>query len=174
MKAKFLTIFLVLLMSFGAMGLTPRERTIVKHAQEHLYVAGLQFNAAQEHAKAADDAMVEANRRLATAEKEVKDAHQREIDLAKDNEKMRPVYKQVTSKWGLGAIFFGIALLLKHLLILGLVILSLAAALYALSFMFPVIGIVVKAIGMFFHKLAGTLYKLGTHLHFHGQAPPTV
>lgn len=172
MKAKFLTIFLVLLMSIGAMGLTPRERTIVKHAQEHLYVAGLQFNAAQAHAKAADDAMVEANRHLATAEKEVKDAHQREINLAKDNDKMRPVYLKVTSKWGLGAIFFGIALLLKHLLILGLVILSLMAALYALSFMFPVIGVAVKAIAVFIHMVGGWIHTVGTHLHFHGNQTP--
>lgn len=171
MKTK-IAIFLFL-MSFGVcFGLTPRERTIVKHAQEHLYVAGLQFNAAQEHAKAADDAMVLSNRHLATAEQEVKDAHQREINLAKDNDKMRPVYLKVTSKWGLGAIFFGITLLLKHLLILGLVILSLTAALYALSFMFPVIGIVVKAIAVFIRMVGGWIHTVGTHLHFHGTQTP--
>lgn len=170
MKSKIATFFLVyLLLSFSvaffAFGLTPVERKTVLHAREQLHLSINQFNAANESALAADNALVTANLRLAQLDKDIGAAHEREIALAKLNAKMKPVYDTCTSRWGLGAIGFGLSMLFKHILILLTVVALLGVALYVLSFFFPVIGVVMKAIAVFFHMIANRVHALGLHLH---------
>jgi hypothetical protein len=76
---------------------------------------------AEQHARATDGY-------AKVLESRVDEAYIRELALAKDNVKIKPIYEQCTKWWGLGAVLYGFGQLAKHLLILAAVLIVVAAA----------------------------------------------
>lgn len=116
----------------------------VEEGQTNYNAARAGWNSADQKAAAADAHAAETDLKLGDAQKKF-DA------VNKDNAKMRPVYLECTSKWGLGAIFFGIRDLIKHLLILAAVLAVLAIGIWILSIASPaaapVITLALRAVG---------------------------
>jgi hypothetical protein len=149
MKRRLYLAFVILLSGCAlSFGLTPKEREIVLHAKGQLEAAQKE----QQHSKDLADWAMQSNQEAwdfaaatkAAADKtgiEIDIAHQHEKDQAAYIGKMEPVYKAVTRWWDLGAFVWGVKQLLKHLLILAFVGAALAAVVYGLSFLFPIIGL---------------------------------
>src|SRR6267378_3899391 len=129
MKKYFATYSLLFVFATSAFALTPNERKIVQHAQSTLRQAITQYNDAQAKVATADQQIAAADQRAAEAaahakttddaigvlQKDIKAAHDREVALKAENDKMKPVYDKVRSYWGLGGVVYGIQLFAKHL-----------------------------------------------------------
>jgi hypothetical protein len=177
-----------------AFALTPSERDTLKQVQAYVRQGQVEYNAAMESAAEADqraaDAYAQASlakqhaddtdKAVGVVKKQIDDAHNREVALKKDNDKMKPVYDQVNSKWGLGAFAYGFKVLSRHLLIMAAVIIVLiigcviAAAIFPevlvpiFAGIFHVIGIVFHIIGYFVDKGLRAIAML-----FRKSPPPT-
>jgi hypothetical protein len=108
-------------------------------------------------AQRAGDAEQSATSALAAAadlQKQVDTAYAREKALATDNAKMKPVYDEVRGYWGLGAIFYGIKELLKHLIIAAIVVVILIVLIIigsvVLQIVFPWLIPIFRGIGAAF------------------------
>lgn len=150
---------LVLILGFSvllgpsASALTPQERKIIQAAQVQIEQAMVDYAAtksaltdAQQQAAEAEGHAAQTDKDAGVLKKQVDDAYAREKALALDNARMKPVYDECTSKWGLGAIFYGIKELVKHLFIAAIVVVILIVGIMVLSFFFPLIGVIFGAV----------------------------
>lgn len=119
-----------------AYALTPKERAIVQHAAKgvddaivHNDVAKAETAAANAAASSAEASAKAADDRAALAEQQAKTQHDELERSAKENEKMRPIVKEVQSWWGIGGIIYGFKRLAVHILILIAVLLVLGIVL---------------------------------------------
>jgi hypothetical protein len=102
---------------------------LIFKAQQQLHEGMSQFEQAQSKVAEADQRAASAEQHARATdgyakvlEGRVNEAYTRELTLAKDNAKIKPVYEQCTKWWGLGAILYGFGQLAKHLLILAAVL----------------------------------------------------
>jgi hypothetical protein len=175
MKNKFLALFLgVLFLSPSAFALTPQERKIIEAAQAQIEIAMQDYAATKTALTTAQQAAIDADAHAAQTDqaagvlkKQVDDAYAREKALASDNAKMKPVYDEVRKYWGLGAIFYGIKELVKHLLITIIVVGVLLVGVAILSFFFPVVGVV-------FGFVVGVFRRIGSVFQRKPPAPTAV
>lgn len=153
-----LTLCLVLGIGLSAVALTPNERKMVQTIQAQVREGQADYDAARAGWARADEQTAAAQATADQAAADLKAAQSKFDAVNKDNERMKPVYDQCTSHWGLGAIAYGIGELVKHLLILLAVIVVLAIGIWILSIAAPVtapfIMIGLRAVGGVF-KIAG-------------------
>ena len=121
---------------------------VIADAKLALADATEKLRVSQEYAAWADTELAnawkyetEVGERVTTLSGQIDQAHKHEQDLADWQAKYEPVIKQVNKWFGLGAIIYGFQKLAKNILILGVILAVLAAALYGLSFAFPAIGL---------------------------------
>src|SRR5437868_3630217 len=114
MKRTFLIFGLILVSAFS-FGLTPAERTVVQRAQIQLRQGKADYAAAKNALAAADQKAADAQAHATATDaanaqltKDVKTFSDKADSIAKERDKMKPVYDQCTAKWGIGAIIFGI------------------------------------------------------------------
>lgn len=69
--------------------------------------------------------------------------------LSEANQALKKTVDQVNRYWGLGAFGYGFKRLVRHLFVLMIILAVVAAALFALSFFFPVIGVAFSAAATF-------------------------
>jgi hypothetical protein len=178
MKKHLAFVVFTLFILFGAyatFGLTPDERKIVQHAKTELTTAQADYTAAKDALAAADQRAADAeahatdtDKAAAVLKKQTDDLYTEALTLKSLNAKMQPVYDACTKWFGAGAIIFGVKDLLKHLMWFALGAGVLVIALYALSFAFPILGIVLAVVVRFFtfifHGLNSALRALEAHL----------
>lgn len=176
MKKTALTCALLCALLSTAFALTPAERKQLQEIQGYVRQGQIEYQQAMSAVGEADQRASLAEEHAATTDtaienvrKDIKAAHDREVTLGKDNAKMKPVYDECVSKWGIGAILFGIKRLTRNLLITALVGAALVAILYGLSFAFPIFGVALAAVTRIFRTifraLAATMHRLTLHLH---------
>jgi hypothetical protein len=134
--------------------LTPSERKLVQDAQAQLRAGAAEYKAADARAAEAEQHATEAGQRAAAAEQtavdlgksvtvlqgQVKDFADKADAIAKERDKYKSVYDECTKNWGLGAIFYGIKDLTKHIFITIIVLVVLAVGIWILSIAVPVTG----------------------------------
>lgn len=158
---------LMVVISPSASALTAQERKIIQAAQAQIEIAMKDYAAtktaltdAQQAAADAEGHAAQTDQAAAVLKKQVDDAYNQEKALAASVAKMKPVYDECTSKWGLGAIFYGIKELVKHLFIAAIVLGVLAVGVLVLSFFFPLIGVILGAIIRVISSVFGVLGAL--------------
>jgi hypothetical protein len=176
MKRFFLLWTLILTFTGLTLGLTPNERKAVQLAQQELRQGQADYAAAKAALAAADQRAADAQVHAATTDQKLGEAQKQFDTVNKDNVRMKPVYDQCTSKWGIGAIIFGVKDLAKHLMWVAIGGVALIIALYALSFAFPIFGVILAAVvrffTMIFHGINAALRALEAHLKPTPPAPP--
>ncbi len=120
-----------------AFGLTPQERKMVQTIKAQVEEGQRQYDGALIDVRNAKGEAKSANDTAADTASKLKEAQDKFDAVNKDNERMKPVYDQCTSHWGLGAIAYGVGELVKHLLILLAVIVVLAIGIWILSIAAP-------------------------------------
>lgn len=117
-------------------------------AKQEVAVADQRAADADAHAQASDTHAAETDQAIGIVKKQIDDAHNRELALKKDNDKMAPVYKRVMGPWfapGLGAIIFGFERLAKFTLIFAAVVIVLVIAVVVI---FPAVIPFLEAAGL--------------------------
>jgi hypothetical protein len=159
--------FVFTLLALTCLALTPAERKLVQATQAELHQAQSEYTKAKDQATLADlraaDAQktaADTNVKLADAQKQIKEYSDKADAIAAERDKMKPVYDRVNKGWGLGAIWYGIQDLSKHLLWVGLGVLGLVVVLYALSFAFPAIGAALAVVTSVFRVIAAFITRI--------------
>ena len=168
--------WLILILVFNcsiALGLTTNETKIVQHAQKGLVEAQRDYKdqrikteeaekraeEADREAQKANDNAAKTSQNIEIVAKQVDDAYEREKALVTRVNQLQELEKEVNSYWGLGAILYGIKVLLKHLFILGIIVAVLGATLYFLvPAAIPFIKMILSFFGMIFRKI-GDLFR---------------
>lgn len=130
---------------------------IITDAKLALKEATERLRVSQEYAAWADTELanawryeVEVGERVSTLSGQIDAAHKHEQELADWQAKYEPVIKQVNKWFGLGAIIYGVKKLAGNILILAAVLAVATGLIYALSFVFPFVGIAYRwVIGVF-------------------------
>ena len=174
----------------SSFALTPVERKLVLSIQSEVRQAQADYAKVQADLRQADANAADAYNRavaaetqtaqtqsaLGTLQKAINDAAAYTAGLAKQVTKMKPVYDQCTSHWGLGAIAYGVGELAKHLLIAVAVIAVLGVGLYVASFFFPWIGVALGVVGRViadgFRAIGRALKSLGNLIPKPKPSPP--
>lgn len=177
-RYKLAVVFITLALMSSALALTSSERKLVQNIQAQVREAQADYRAAKEstaeadaraaaaeqHAQAADNHAATTDLELGTLKKQISDAAAREANDLKLIAKMKPVYDQCTSHYGLGAIAYGVGELAKHLLIAIAVLAVLGVGIYVLSFFFPIfgvmLGVILKFVGLAFKAIIGAVKRL--------------
>lgn len=134
-----------------AVALTEKERQLARQALSELQEAKAQFADAKAKLASADERAATAEQEAANARqfadqtqekaavlsKQIDVANSNELRLAQENAKMKPIYDRVTRWFGLGAIIFGLGMLLKNVFIAAAIV---AVAFFIASFIFPAVG----------------------------------
>ncbi len=165
----------ILLGAYSSTALTPAERKVVQHARTELTTAQKDYSDAKTSLAAADQRAADAEAHAATTDqaagvlqKQTDAIYKEALTLKAMNAKMQSVYDSCTKWFGAGAIVFGVKDLLKHLMWFALGAGVLVIALYALSFAFPIFGIILAVVVHFFtfifHGLNTALRALEAHL----------
>ncbi len=177
MKSKLLVVILGIatLIATPCRALTPQERQIIQAAQTQIEQAMQDYAATKAALVNASQAVIDADAHAANTDKaagvlqsQVDDAYKREKALAADNAKMKPIYDACT-RWGdLGAFVWGFKQLMKHVLWVMIGGIGLVIVIYALSFIFPIFGVilafVVRIFTSIFHMINTALRALEAHL----------
>lgn len=121
--------------------LTNKERSTVIGARGKLKIAQEQFAQAEQKTQEAEQKAAEADKHAQetdeankTLEKDIKDAHEREVTNFKLAQKYKGAYDQSHKWWGIGGIIAGFGILATHILILIASLLALCLILWLLSF----------------------------------------
>lgn len=130
---------------------------VISDAKLALKEATERLRVSQEYADWADTELAnawryetEAGERISALGGQIDAAHKHEQELADWQAKYEPVIKEVNKWFGLGAIIYGVKKLARNIFILLGVLAIAAAALYALSFAFPFVGLAFRwVIGVF-------------------------
>lgn len=135
----------------AALALTPNERKMVQTIKAQVEEGQRDYKDARAGWDSADRNAALADARAAETDLRLKTAQSQFDAVNKDNARMKAVYDECTSKWGLGAIFFGVRDLAKHIFIMIAVLVGLMLVIWIVSIAVPVtapfIMIGLRAIG---------------------------
>ncbi len=166
---KRLAYILAILCVGTALALTPNERKMVQKIKAEVEEGQADYDAARAGWARADKKAADAEGHAAETEGKLAKAQGDFDRVNKDNKRMQPVYDECTSKWGLGAIWFGIKDLTKHLLIMLAVLVVLAIGLWIASIAAPeakpIIMIVFYSVGGVFKGIGRGIGLVFTALH---------
>jgi hypothetical protein len=151
-----LAMILLLLGTFTLAALTPQEKTILRHARDNAIVARTENQKIKTYVEWADQEIARAWQYAAETKaaaeqtgRDINDAYEREKACAKKVEYMEPFWVAGHKWFGLGAIWLGVQMLLKNLLVLAIVLVVLSGLIWLATLAFPWLKIPLAIVGRF-------------------------